>query len=70
MRGVHRYKYLEVTFNKKEDSRDEIQEIINKGRKSIGQLNSLLRSKNVTKQNRMYSTLVESVTLYEPSYGI
>lgn len=66
MRGVHTYKYLGVTFNKKGDSRDEIQERVNKGRKAIRQLNSLLWSKTIRKstKKRLYSTFVESVTLY------
>lgn len=45
MRGEDRYKHFEMIFNRNGDSRDEILKRVNKARKSIRQLKSLLQNK-------------------------
>nr|CAI5864969.1 unnamed protein product [Callosobruchus analis] len=66
IKGVKCSKYLGIIFNKKGNSENEIQERINRGRAVTRTINSLLWNKKITRatKKRMYSSLVQSVTLY------
>lgn len=66
IKGVEKCKYLGVLFNKQGTSKDEVQERIIKGRKTIGALNSVLWDKDIRKDTKMriYKTIVQSVMTY------
>ncbi|XP_044766695.1 uncharacterized protein LOC123322749 [Coccinella septempunctata] len=66
IKGVEKCKYLGAILNKQGNSKDEIQERINKGRTVTRTLNSLLWDKNITKSTKkhIYRSMVQSVALY------
>lgn len=66
IKDVEKCKYLGVLFNKQGISKDEVQERINKDRKTIEALNSVLWEKYIKKEIKIpiYRTIVQSVTIY------
>jgi hypothetical protein len=57
MKEVEKFKYTGVILNKSGRSNEEITLKINKGRNCTGALNSLLWSKNITRNNKKTITL-------------
>lgn len=66
IKGVTTCKYLGIILNNQGSSKDEIKERINKGRKTIRTLNSILWDKTITKENkkRIYTSIVQSIITY------
>lgn len=67
IKRVETSKYLNVFFNRKGNSKYEIQDRINKGRKVIRTLNSLLWNRTTRKdmKKHIYKNVVLSVILYD-----
>ena len=66
IRNTNQFKYLGVTLGKTGKSDLDITNKINQGRRVIGQLNSVLWSKEISKKNKttIYKTIVESIVTY------
>ncbi|CAG9840007.1 unnamed protein product, partial [Diabrotica balteata] len=60
------YKYLGITISQDETLEKAIREINTSGRKAIIMLNNILWDQSISKRNknRIYETIVKSITLY------